>query len=191
MLTNSIICGILAKKERRNVMYCQKCGKQISDDSKFCDGCGNSMSGENPQRSGVVQDSTEQKKEFKRIPFIDGIFKEKNEFIWATAFAPFIGFSLEMFFLFVFGWDLWFMTILLNILFCWLDCYLLGRSGLDTEKIDKTFFLMPVYIFKRAKLNGDSLAYFVTWCVCFAIVVLIWAVCSDVFEAISLIYALI
>ncbi|MBQ3151350.1 MAG: zinc-ribbon domain-containing protein [Clostridia bacterium] len=172
-------------------MYCQKCGKQIEEGVKFCDGCGNPADDGNVQQPTIATDGTEKKKEFKRIPFIDKIIKEKNEMIWVAAFAPFIGFSLEIFFLFIFGWDLWFITLLINILFCYLDCYLLGRSGTDTGYLDKTFFLMPVYMFKRAKLNGDSLAYFVTWCICFAVVTLIWAVCSDVLEAIGLFYALL
>lgn len=104
-----------------------------------------------------------------------------NTIIWVLAFAPLIGLFLEAVFAFtVNGSDgaaeaamdnskYWFITLALNIGLSYLDENRLRRAGWDTRRFKGMTWLVPVYLYKRAKALNQHLAYFIVWLVCFAI----------------------
>ncbi len=92
-----------------------------------------------------------------------------NAVVWWLAFAPIIG-------SFVGIWlassmqtsvnNFWWITLGLNIGLGYFDESRLKRAGYDTAKMGMAW-LVPVYLFKRAKLLDQSPAYFVVWLVAF------------------------
>lgn len=109
--------------------------------------------------------------------------KAKNGWAWTLAFAPIIGICLQFF---IAGMlttnsnkinrvvgELWFVTLVLNLLACYMDFQALKKSGVKM----KTWyiFLVPAYLYKRAKILRHNLAYFFTWIACFIATLLpIW-----------------
>lgn len=93
-----------------------------------------------------------------------------NTFVWIVAFAPIIGTFLEYL---VAGAthsnrnSLWFITLALNIVLTATDDWMLKQAGHDTKKWGWMWWLVPVYLYKRAKALNQSLAYFTTWMICF------------------------
>jgi hypothetical protein len=63
----------------------------------------------------------------------------------------------------------WFITLALNIGLSYFDENRLERAGYDTSKFKGMTWLVPVYLFKRAKALNQSLGYFIVWLVCFVI----------------------
>lgn len=52
------------------VQYCRKCGKELSDDSEFCDSCGFKLN-ENPNAEQAEKQTENNKSEFKnKVPLI-------------------------------------------------------------------------------------------------------------------------
>ena len=100
-----------------------------------------------------------------------------NTIVWILAFAPLIGLFLEACFAFTVNADTgeaamdnnkyWFITLALNIGLSYLDENRLKRAGWDTSKFKGMTWLVPVYLFKRAKALNQNLAYFIVWLVCF------------------------
>lgn len=60
------------------------------------------------------------------------------------------------------------ITIALNIMLSILDERKLEKAGVKTEKFKGMVWLVPVYLFQRAKALDQSLAYFIVWIVCFS-----------------------
>ena len=53
------------------VQYCRKCGKELSDDAEFCDGCGFQLDENLKNNTQVVKQDSENKNEFvKKLPLI-------------------------------------------------------------------------------------------------------------------------
>lgn len=52
-------------------MYCKHCGKQITDDAKFCDGCGKPVAEE--ASANLAKDNSRKKKKKKRHPILGTI----------------------------------------------------------------------------------------------------------------------
>jgi hypothetical protein len=104
-----------------------------------------------------------------------------NTIVWILAFAPMIGLFLEAFLAYAFSSSdgaakaalgdnkYWFITLALNIGLSYVDENRLGRAGYDTSKFKGMTWLVPVYLFKRAKALNQSLGYFIVWLVCFVI----------------------
>jgi hypothetical protein len=108
-----------------------------------------------------------------------------NTIVWWLAFAPFIGQFLEGVFLSIFypapeGGNLsfytkyysgfhqfWFVTLGLNIWLCLLDEKALKKAGHDTRGELGSAWLIPVYLFKRAKVLRQNNAYLWVWLVTF------------------------
>lgn len=104
-----------------------------------------------------------------------------NGIVWILAFAPLIGLLLEAFFAYaVNGGDdaaeaaladnrYWFITLALNIGLSYLDESRLKRAGHNTRAFRGMTWLVPVYLFQRAKALRQSFAYFIVWLICFAV----------------------
>lgn len=105
-----------------------------------------------------------------------------NTLIWILAFAPFIGYFLE---LVVAGLmhsedqlgatiamensQYWFITLGLNIALAFFDEKRLEKAGHNTDKFKGWVWLVPVYMYQRAKATKQNLAYFIVWIVCFVL----------------------
>ena len=102
-----------------------------------------------------------------------------NNFVWVLAFAPLLGTIIEYIVAATIGANasnLWFITIVLNIILCIFDEQKLKKAGHDTSKIQGwVIFLIPVYLFKRATALRQSLAYFYVWLAVFFFVIFIGA----------------
>lgn len=109
----------------------------------------------------------------------------KNTIVWILAFAPLIGTILE----FVIAgalWgeyagkrkamngELWFVTLLLNILLSVLDEKQLAKAGCDTNKFKGFVWLVPVYLYQRSEALKQSKAYFIAWIVSFILILFLF-----------------
>lgn len=93
-----------------------------------------------------------------------------NGLVWTVAFVPIIGVILQYFIAGAFNAtpsDLWFISLALNIALCVVDDKILKNAGHNTENFGAMAWLVPVYLFKRARTLNQPLSYFVTWMVCF------------------------
>jgi hypothetical protein len=88
-----------------------------------------------------------------------------NTVVWVLAFAPIIGFVFEKA---VVGIP--FITLILNIALSYLDEKRLRKAGHNTDKFKGWIWLVPVYLYQRAKILNQNLAYFIVWIVCFVLV---------------------
>jgi len=98
-----------------------------------------------------------------------------NTIIWVLAFAPLIGSSLEGACSGVTGIpkpSFWFITLILNIILAYMDDRKLKAAGHDTSKMGAAW-LIPVYLFKRAKVLKHNYAYFIVWCVLFGLLLIL------------------
>ena len=148
------------------MVYCRGCGKEIHETANLCPHCGA------PQTANSTNNQT------LTNPANSGINKT---LVWILAFAPIIGSILESIFAYIIhgneysaaaavskGYYFW-VTIALNISLCIFDEQNLKKLGIDTSQFGSAF-LVPVYLFKRAKvLNHNPPAYFIVWIVCFTI----------------------
>lgn len=157
--------------------FCVNCGKETGVGDNFCIECGTPTG----KRDSYTQDknvetspSIKNKKLFKRSDFLDNLFTNVNDLVWVLAFAPLIGMALEFMVMFcvgVSGVSMWYITLILNVVICGFDLYLLKRDELDVSGIEKIFIFIPVYLYKRAKLLDETKAYVVVWCVNFLLVI--------------------
>ncbi|MBO2975419.1 DUF4339 domain-containing protein [Burkholderia pseudomallei] len=111
--------------------------------------------------------------------------KISNAIVWILALAPIIGLMLQAMLagalaptedmaglageLAVKSGQYWWITLLLNVGLSWFDERRLKRAGVDTSQFGKLVFVVPVYLWKRAKSLHQSPAYFWTWVVLFVI----------------------
>ncbi len=110
--------------------------------------------------------------------------KVNNTVVWILAFAPVIGAVLEGFLaaliykneysveVAISSNQFWYVTLILNIVLSYMDEKRLRAAGHDTEKFKGFFWLIPVYLFQRAKNLKQNLAYFIVWMICFVIMLL-------------------
>lgn len=101
--------------------------------------------------------------------------KINNTVVWILAAAPIIGLFLEGFIAGLIGKNefevemainehhYWYVTLILNIGLGILDERRLKAAGIDTGAFGKTVFIIPVYLWKRAKSLNQSPAYFWIW----------------------------
>ena len=99
-----------------------------------------------------------------------------NTIVWILAFAPIIGINIESFLVAIFNTrsnKFWMITIALNIVLSLLDERKLNAAGHNTRALGLgSAWLIPVYLFKRAKALKQNLAYFIVWIVSFALILL-------------------
>jgi hypothetical protein len=107
-----------------------------------------------------------------------------NTLVWVLAFAPIIGYLMEWF---VAGAlnssesaavramenaSYWYITLALNLLLSFFDEKRLQKAGHNTSRFSGWVWLVPVYLYQRAKNLQQNLAYFIVWLACFALVLL-------------------
>jgi hypothetical protein len=93
---------------------------------------------------------------------------------WLLAFAPLLGLMLEGFLAGAMQThisNLWWVTVILNVLIAGADEKVLKRAGHDTSKMG-SIFLIPVYLYKRSEILKHGKGYFIVWCVGFLLVLL-------------------
>jgi hypothetical protein len=94
-----------------------------------------------------------------------------NTVVWWLAFAPLIGLFIEEF---LSGAthkspnDFWWVTLVLNIALSIADEKKLKQAGHKTDQMGPSF-IVPVYLFKRAKILNQSNSYFIVWLVLFGL----------------------
>ena len=69
------------------------------------------------------------------------------------------------------GGQYWFITLLLNIALGYLDERRLRKAGVDTTTFGKLAWLVPFYLWRRAKTLGQKPAYFWVWLMMLALTV--------------------
>ncbi|WP_176000739.1 DUF4339 domain-containing protein [Burkholderia vietnamiensis] len=123
--------------------------------------------------------------ETSSMPPVLPTMKISNAVVWVLALAPIIGLMLQAMIggalaptddmaelagqMAVKSGQYWWVTLLLNIGLSWLDERRLKRAGVDTSEFGKLVFVVPVYLWKRAKSLHQSPAYFWTWIVLFVL----------------------
>lgn len=103
-----------------------------------------------------------------------------NTIVWILAFAPLIGLFFEAIVAGIVhsgseyriqralsGGEFFYITLILNIGLSFWDEHVLKKGGTDTSKFKGVTWLIPVYLFQRAKAMKHNLAYFIVWLVCF------------------------
>lgn len=107
-----------------------------------------------------------------------------NTLVWVLAFAPFLGYLLECFIAGMFisstnraldavgDGKFFFVTVALNIALSFYDEKKLKLAGHNTDKFSGMVWLVPVYLFQRAKALNQNMAYFIVWMVTFFMVLL-------------------
>lgn len=117
-------------------------------------------------------DQTELSRFFAGPPPLTGD-SVNNTIVWVLAFAPIIGVNIEAFFaafLHARPSALFLITIGLNVILSLLDERKLNASGHNTRALGLgQAWLVPVYLYKRAKALNQSLAYFIVWLITFAL----------------------
>ena len=94
-----------------------------------------------------------------------------NGLVWTLAFAPLLGAFLGGLFAGMLRMDpnsFWWVTLALNVVLSLMDERRLKGAGYDTARMGSAW-LVPVYLYKRAQVLNQNLAYFITWVVCFAV----------------------
>ncbi len=89
-----------------------------------------------------------------------------NTPMWILAFAPIIGSVGQVVLAPVFetpASNLWFLTIILNIILCLIDERVLTRAGHSTSRFKGWIWLVPVYMYQRAETLRQPKTYFALW----------------------------
>jgi len=102
----------------------------------------------------------------------------KNTGIWILLVMPIISSFITILISGIFNINpvnIWWLTWVLNALFCEIDCYHLRKAGYPTDKIIRmAVFLVPVYIYRRMKLvNGKRWIFTFLWIIVFIADILI------------------
>jgi len=96
-----------------------------------------------------------------------------NTYMWILAFAPIIGQVIEGIFLslkygsYREGNDFLFVTVILNIALSWLDSQSLMKAGHNTDKFKGFVWIVPVYMYQRAKHLKQSQVFLIIWVIAF------------------------
>jgi len=69
--------------------------------------------------------------------------------------------------------EFWYITLLLNVGLSYLDEKKLEKAGTDTESFKGMVFLVPVYLYQRAKALNHNMAYLGVWTACFVLMLFV------------------
>ena len=137
--------------------FCTHCGNALQAGNQYCTTCGAAATGSIGKTS---------------LAPISGQ-PINNKWVWMLAFAPIIGTIAESLISGAVGIAssaLWFITVFINLVLSMFDERDLKKAGHDTSRMG-AFWLVPVYLFKRAKKLNQKSAYAIVWCITFAVVV--------------------
>ncbi len=108
--------------------------------------------------------------------------KVNNTLVWLLAFAPIMGYVLEWIIALHFAkgneevakvqmaeHSYWIVTLFLNLGLSYWDEKSLKKAGHDTTKFKGMTWLIPVYMYKRAKCLEHNMTYFAMWIISFLI----------------------
>lgn len=137
----------MLENKRLNEMgkFCVNCGTELNE-NQICDRC-KSVS------IGTAENNYSDE--------VKSLAKGEvcNVLVWINAFIPIIGAF------FAFGFVAFFIV---NSILAYFDEKNLQKAGYDTSNFGSTW-IVPVYLYKRAKYFSHSMAYFAVWCVAFAL----------------------
>ncbi len=85
-----------------------------------------------------------------------------NKYVWMVALVPVVGMLAEL----LSGQELIWLYAVLNIAILLFDEYKLKKAG-HAAPVKWWIFLVPVYLWKRAEMLGQSKNYFAAWMVMF------------------------
>lgn len=178
---------------RKSVMFCIHCGKELSEEANFCSGCGKAVAkteeaiveplsaDEVPQASESsvpenlpeavaraenveITEAPEASRVFVSVEDLSPDDVRKNKiFAWAIAVVPL---TVDV----IVG--LGGACLILNIILCYVDENNLKNQRLNMSDFGWETCIIPVYLHKRAKLLRDGPAYTIVWCVLFALSIL-------------------
>ncbi len=142
------------------LIFCPECGTKVSEFASTCLNCSYPI---NKLKANSFSETKTK-------------VKVENTIVWLLAFSPLIGELLQCLIAgCVYGdfWEMhydkfWPVTIILNIILCNIDENKLKNQGVETEEFGSTW-LVPVYLFRRAKFLGHDQAYFWVWIVLFTL----------------------
>lgn len=127
------------------MIYCRACGNEIHETAAGCPNCGITLGAKG---SGV-----------------------NNTLVWILAFAPLLGATLSGVLSGATGKSpdsFWWTTLVLNVGISMADERMLKKAGYPTDKMGGAW-LVPVYLYKRATVLGQSRASFIVWTVLFVL----------------------
>lgn len=130
------------------MVFCRGCGQSIAETACSCPSCGAGQS-VLPSESDTWGSWTAWA--IACVPVIGAIF--------AALPAKVLGHGSSYLFL---------VTLGLNVFLCSMDANALKAKGYTEAQLGN-IFLIPVYLFRRAKLLGEKPAYAILWCVLFGL----------------------
>ncbi|MBV7515888.1 DUF4339 domain-containing protein [Pseudomonas sp. PDM25] len=100
-----------------------------------------------------------------------------NTVVWLLASAPLLGYLLEAFVAGATGGGqralseghYWYLTVFLNIALSLFDEKRLKNAGHDTRRFKGWVFIVPVYLYQRAKMLNQNLVHLIVWIGSFAL----------------------
>lgn len=127
--------------------FCRGCGNEIHETALSCPQCG---------FASAISQSGE---------------KVNNTLVWILAFAPLLGVFLAGVLAGATGRSInsfWWTTLVLNVGISMADERMLKKAGHPTDRMGGAW-LVPVYLYKRAKVLGQGNACFIVWIVLFVL----------------------
>jgi len=148
-------------------MKCPFCMEEIQDGAIKCRHCSSMLSSTDGATATTMPQFGMPQQGISSAQQID------NTLIWTLAFAPILGAILEQVLKNSLGnaWIFSLATLGLNITLAVLDEKKLQKQGYDTSSFGGAW-IIPVYLYKRAKMFNHNLSYFIVWIVCFALLFL-------------------
>jgi hypothetical protein len=155
-------------------MFCRQCGTSLIGEDRFCTACG--------ARQGVYESTTASSLGVESAGATIGgdVYAESytgtssqaevsNTIVWWLAFAPLLGSFIAGFcagITHVSIGKFWWTTVALNLILSHADGKHLRKAGYDTSSLGGSW-LIPIYLYKRAEMLGQSKSYFTVWVVLF------------------------
>ena len=170
---------------KANEKYCSTCGAIILKEAEICPKCG--VRQIQKQAAAVPKERTCPSckalllKEAEMCPNCGiKLISVNNTLVWILAFIPAIV-DLILPTTFFQGWGGSILALISNIFLCSLDERNIQKSGYDTAPLG-IVWLVPVYLFKRAKYFNHNIGYFLVWCITFGFSILgLWGELRNLF----------